>query len=589
MKDKNSQKIWLGFAERRSSGDGRVKIRLRWLRILGATCVLGIVGYATLMAGVYWWLKNKRGYHQVTYVQTLMVPLPWEYRKVKQEQGVAQVERGLELAKKATSAEEIIQAERWVRAGLTRAPDQLKGRMFVAQMLELRKQPPEYWVKVYEDGLQYADRDVEYLKGYLRALLSSRNDQQILDVAERYLPEQPDRSDELNRVMALAGMRAATEVGNFERAHELYRQYGLDNNPEAVMSAAELLDRAGQTDDAIVLLQSFIARYNVPQLVRHVDPARKLLMALHNREGNYTAAAEVCLQRVIAQPENPAPRIDLLKIYDEQGREREIEQQVEDLLRNFGDDRMTVISLANFATDTGRLDLVRRVYETAIESNFDLSAFGMIYIEAYLTSGHYKSALDFCEELEREAPSWLASYRPVISAMRSVAHHGLGDEKLGEMYLTEFLGNTRVSSSLLRTVAKRFRNMDLDEQARRVLLDAHERQPREEDVLADLVEVELELGESRTITDHVASLLEVRRPRYNQLQDFYNGLNSDRFIFSPERQVRISSLADALEEAQVAASLDFSLRSIEEIRADREQYESASANPTEGADPIAAK
>jgi len=261
-------------------------------------------------------------------------------------------------------------------------------------------------------------------------------------------------------------------------------------------------------------------------------------------------------------------------VYDAQGREQDVQRVVENLLRQFGDDAKAVAALCNFATDTGRLDLVRRIYETAIEKNLELASFSLMFIEAHVTSGQFASGLAYIDDLVRENPDWLERQESVISGLRAIAHYGLNDEKMGDLYLTEFLSSARVRAGLLRNVAARFEDVGRPDLARRVLLDALEREPRDEQILTKLVDLELELGESRTITEHVGSLMDLVRPRLEKLETFYHGLNSDRFIFAPDREQRLEALASAIEQAETG-NLDYSLRPLDVIQQERQMQAAA--------------
>lgn len=576
MKPENKQTIWLGFAER-STGGGRVRIQIHWLRVALASLVLGTVFWGAGTYGVYWWLKNSKGYERVTYSD--VVAWPVKLKKIKQEHGRFQVETGLEIARNAKSTEDLINALKFVQWGLNRNPDQMEGRAFLAQ-IRLQQGQVENAVQVMEDGLPFAKGpDGEaYIRDYVQLLLNTRNDHRVLALLDRILPAQPEPTNSFYQYLALAGMQSAAEVGDYERSYRLYRDYRLDRYQEAVMVASGLLDRVGQTDRSIELLRSFIERFARIQGEK-IDPARKSLMLFLLKTKRYDEAASVGLQRSIAMADNPQPRIELLDVYEKQGRDADIKQLVERLLRQYGDNESAVALLAAFASRTERMDLSRRIYDTAIESNFNYATFGILFIEAHLQAGLYAQTLELCNDVTSEAPSWLRSQQNVLTAMRAIAHYGQRDVKTGEIYLAEVLSSPNLPSTLMRRMADQLEDLGYPEPARRVLLDARERFPKNEDVLSQLIELELSLGESRTITEHIDELLESRRPYYEQLGRFYEGLHSDRFLYAPQRQDRLERLQLALREADAIQKLDFSMRPIEDMKRDIEEARQANAEP----------
>ena len=109
------------------------------------------------------------------------------------------------------------------------------------------------------------------------------------------------------------------------------------------------------------------------------------------------------------------------------------------MLKQFRDDENALQSLANFAADTGNIDLARRTYEEALENEFAVDAFALLLVESHLVSKDYHGAISFSEELLKERPDWLTQRWAIFNSLRAVASYGINRPDLGEIYLQHFI------------------------------------------------------------------------------------------------------------------------------------------------------
>ena len=121
------------------------------------------------------------------------------------------------------------------------------------------------------------------------------------------------------------------------------------------------------------------------------------------------------------------------------------------MLRQFHDDEPALQALANFAADSGNIELARRTYEEALENEFSIQAFALS-IEAHLADGDYTGALEFSEELPKERPSWLQDRWGVFQSLRAVASYGANRPDLGEIYLQDFITDPSSQQPVLRSL-----------------------------------------------------------------------------------------------------------------------------------------
>ena len=116
--------------------------------------------------------------------------------------------------------------------------------------------------------------------------------------------------------------------------------------------------------------------------------------------------------------------MELLYIYNKSEDFDREQRETQRMLKQFRDDEGALQALANFAADTGNIDLARRTYEEALESEFAVDAFALLLIESHLVSKDYEGALSFSEELLKERPDWLTQRWAILNSLRAVASYG---------------------------------------------------------------------------------------------------------------------------------------------------------------------
>src|SRR5690606_32502579 len=103
---------------------------------------------------------------------------------------------------------------------------------------------------------------------------------------------------------------------------------------------------------------------------------------------------------------------------------------------------------------------------------------------------------------------------------------------------------------VLQVVAQSFRRADLPSVATAVLEEAWSLDPADEEILAELLELQVELGESRALFERVDALLELRRPDYAIFERVRSELLSDRFLYTTRRTELAEALDAVLGEVQ---------------------------------------
>jgi len=520
-----SVSVFFGLAERSRKPDGRLVMRFRWGRLAGLLAglvVLGYVGASTLAWGM---MRYAKKYETASYWDGYTIW--WQMDEHRQEWGDQQVK----MAKEELEEGDFRTALHLFRTGVTRSPGNLEGRTYLAALYGQALGDRNLAMDVIEGGLEYAEsgEDAEFIKLYFQTLLNEQMDQRAIAYAEELLDSGVE-SEEIRELTALAAASAHRYRGNYDAAERLVREYDLDKTMEGVILSANISWDRGRTQMALRKLENALQTF----------PGNDLIYALltrFNREaGNLSKAREYAVLRQINNPLAVSPRIDLLFIFEKTGEDERARHEIENIFRDFEKNPRGLLRLAEYATEVGNIELSRRVYETVLSRKHSLAPFALLLIEAHVTSGDYRGAIAFIEELREEKPAWLADNDGVFSSLSAVAYKGAGNQELCDLYLRQFLGKERLRVSTMLAVSKRFERIGALREARRILAHAYETDGSNQAALTGLISLDLQLGNSENLGDYLQQLLQMRRPSPELLAEAYRKLGSDRFIFIEDRE-----------------------------------------------------
>ncbi|MDP4777639.1 MAG: tetratricopeptide repeat protein [Opitutales bacterium] len=528
--------ILLGYALKRKGADGRLEIVIRWGRLIASLFALFVAAWLLTAGTLYFYFKYKKEFDEVSFAK--VIALPFRIEAHRQEMGDYHIKKGLEEVKQSNFRD----ALRLLRLGATRSPGNLEGLRVLAEFYEFALKRPDIAADLMKKGLDRGGiEDLDYLKHMLRVLLRHQMDTDVQQIADKYLPEEPDLTDG-NRTIAFGAANANYLRGNYDRADDYLINYKLIDSLEGILLSAQISWDRGNQVSAISKME---------QSLRKFPNSEALLMQLsryHREMGDIDEARRYAILRNVTDPLSAAPRLELLYIYNKSGDLEREQRETLRMLQQFRDDENALQKLANFAADTGNIDLARRTYEEALENEFSIEAFALLLIEAHLVHKDYTGALSFSEELLKERPEWLSTRWAIFNSLRAVASYGSNRPDLGEIYLQDFIDKATNQPQTFLAVSRRFNNIGRPQQARKILSVAYQLTPTNQMILSELIRVELELGNTENLNKLLTRLLQMRRPQMDLLSEAYTKLGSDRFIFTPDRESLLLQLSSILRE-----------------------------------------
>lgn len=538
MPTPRKRQILFGFVVQHKDMDGQIKISVRWGRLIGTFTILAVLGWFALAGALYLHFKYNREFDQASYVKMLTL-LPFGLEAHRVEMGNYHIERGLAEMKEGNYRD----ALRLLRLGVTRAPANLQGRLALAEFYEIALNRHDVATNLLLEGIELGGiEDIDYLKQTLRVLLYYQMDEEVQNLADKYLPDEPELTD-INRILAFSAANANYLRGNYDLADNYTINYNLLESLEGVLLSAQISWERGNKIAAMTMMENSIKKFP------NSEPLLLLLSRYHRELGEIDEARRYAMLRNLSNPLSAATRIELLYIYNQAGDFESEQRESERVLQQFRNDGPALQTLANFAADTGNIDLARRTYEEALENEYEINPFALLLVEAHLVDKDYQGAIDFSEELIKERPDWLSRRWALFSSLRAVASYGMDRPDLGEIYLQEFVDAKNNNSQTYIAVARRFTKIERYEQARKILTVAYEKAPTNQKILSELIRAELSVGNTENLNRLLSRLLQMRRPEMDLLVEAYTQLGSDRFIFTPNRQTLLLQLSAVVREA----------------------------------------
>jgi hypothetical protein len=525
---------WWALPVRLRRTAGGLRLEVQWARLAGLLAALALAGWLGLACAGYLWVRYKRDFDEVRFVDILL-PHRWkDYRLARGNYFVAQAKRDLEQNRYR-------EAFHHLRVGIATAPGNLEGRQLLAQFFAVWGRP-DLAQKTLVDGLPYAGEQIQYLRSLLGFLLQNQEDEEVIRIAHELLPTQPI-INERNQLIALAAATSRLYRGDFDAAEDYLNSYNLLTTKDGRLLQARLEWDRGYRNLALIRLQSYINEFP------NDDEFFVQLSNYHRELGNYAEVERYAVLRQLINPANPAARIDLIYAYHRQGATDRAAREIDIVFRDFADNPTAMLALADLAANTGNPTLARRVYDHTLFRNLGSEGPALMWVEANIVAGRYQAALDLIGQFSQTNPEWARKFASVSNGLQAIASYGLGRPDDGERYLTTFLSQASVRADNLVAVSNRLLALGAQAPARRVLVQATAADPKNQAALTKLIELEIATGQTDDLAVHLRRLLTMRRPSLSVLESAYLQLSSDRHLFATGRAELLGELRSAIESA----------------------------------------
>lgn len=534
--------VLFGYGRRARDGEGRVRLRIVWARVLAACGVMMMVAW--LGAGFAAWglLRWRQKVETITLVDTLALPLRW--KTIQSKRGDHYIEQG----RKALDAGNYSAAFQLLRVGVFKSPANLEGRRRLAQIYALLVRRPDQGIKLLDEGMSYGGDNLDYLETYFALLFANQEDERVRELAAmRLAAALPGSRPSL--IFGLAAAQACFFRGNYDGVEDFLKQARIERSVEGRLLQAQVEWERGYRELALSRLRDLVNGLSPP------ERAFELLFGYLRELKNADEARIVASLRKLKFPASLAARVGVLYAYEDGGDRAKIERELDSILGESGRDQRTLFALADFAVATANVGLADRIRELAGSTELAPEIGPIVAIEARIAASDYRGALSAMETISANKPEWLDAQSDTLAGFQAVAHFGLGQKDLGELYLGKYLDQKTPRAERLSTIARRLQKVGAPEAARRVLALAVETDAQNQTALTALVDLDLKSGRLDDLARNLDLLLAMRKPPLDLLQFAYQQLSVNRVSASPEHEPMLARLKTAIQAREGTGAL----------------------------------
>lgn len=512
----------VGLVKRVQNPNGTWSFKILWGRVFIAFILFMALLWGAISSAIYCIFKYGRDYDEMTFYQALIAPLDMQAHR----------ERIGEY--NARKAKEYIKERKYREAYMSlanavgRSPKNIEARQMLAEF-NLSFGRPDIALEIMEVGLIYATENTKYIRLYMRLLINQNEDKRLVLVAERLLSKGNIKNPEVVAYLAMSLSSIYALHGNYDKSKEYLVKYKLDKTLPGILRLSKNEWEQGNRDAAIkVIADNFDYAHNK-------EPLYSLLVNYYTVMKDLDKARQYSMLRSIENPFSLEQRMEYLNLLKKSGDVENLKADLDKLFNQYKNNNKGMLYLANYAADNGDVELMRKIYDTAITNNFSIAPYCLLSLETMLTNGEYKAASDFAEEILKDKPMWIKRYEDVLSCLRAIAYYGIGNNNMADILLRDVVKRGTCSPKVLVATARRLDNLGGTLMAHRLLENTVDRYPRHQLALARLVQMEIKIGNSTNLEKHVLKLLQMRRPSRELIEDARRKLASDRFIFTRDR------------------------------------------------------
>ena len=480
-------------------------VHIFWRRIAVVVGLVVVAGWLTVTAGVWAFVRFERDYTAVSYLDLAFYP--WRHEHYRTGLG----EHYLKTGREALENKNYREGYALLQAGLSLVPNDVVGRRLLAYT-QVRFGRADLALTTLAAGAELASADLDFLKLLFALLLETHEDDRLIALAQRLLPEKPD-AVLTHQFVALQAATAHFERGRYDEAERIVADWGLANALEGSILLAKCDWERGYPDLAMLRVESEIARFpKRDELYLH-------LVRYHRELGHPAEARRYALLRQFNDPASPGPRIDLLHTFHATDDKAAEQRELNTYFADFSADPKALILLAWFAVDTVQPELAARLVSLARDRNFPLNAFNLARVQALLAAQQYQAALDLAVTAMRGETEDNGNIAATLNGLRCLALYGLKDFSRAELMLNSFLNqaNLRAGDALL--LAQQLRLLGATASARAVLDRATVLDPLNQAALAGLVRLDAEAGNRAKLAENLPKFLRMRKPSRAVLEE----------------------------------------------------------------------
>lgn len=531
--------LW-GFAKYVPCANG-MRLQIVWKRILIFFLCAFIFTWTLKSAAIFGFFKYSRGYNDITIIDSVIFPL--NRRGIAKKFG----EKQLAEANTAIASGNYSKALFLLRTGLGRSPANRDARINLAGIMRDMGED-EIALELYRGGLEYHSSDPFYMKAYLQTLLDYRMDAELRNYANERLASATGKLSDTDRVIAYALAKEEEANGRFAESVALIRKYYLAGTIDGCVLLAKNHWRSGDPDGAIFILNRYILEH--PRI--QPEGVYQSLYRYYLELGRNSEAAFCALNHVNNAPKSFFARRELIESYTRDGNTAKADTEIRNYLRNFSRNNDALMVICDFAIQSGNEPLAEDAYALAAENAPNMAAMDILLSDICVSSGNYEQTIRNCDIVEGDAVLWLKKLQDQFDYLRMTAAHLQNQESMAEIHFEALLNSNSLTPDNMLNMSRRIRKLGMDNYALKLLEHAMTLAPRNEDILSEIIQIDLDNNLDSDFVKNVGNLLGLRSPGLTLLTRIRPRLDSDHFIFDANRDAVLAKLDAAIASTEAA-------------------------------------
>lgn len=462
-----------------------------------------------------------------------------------------------ELAAAARKGNRDADALAAVQIALKCDPANTEARLLFASLIE-----PKAALQTLHYGIKFLDLKSELAPAYFNRYFGALADLQQDRIAAKQalaLLGSGTLPPAVRTVVANHAAMALFWIGDCADALRILDEEKLSETQQGLILKARCLFETRRTREAVALLSEKVNAF--PAAKRDVILSQIARFQLST--GDVAAALDTTNRRISENPSAPQPYLQRLLLLERLGRTESRDAEIAAAFDAFSSQQSALLTLANFAAETGVPAVAETCVERASEKRFPPNVFVSALIEAFVTAGEPEKAILAYQNISKNSPKALEGCEAANSAILAAAY-ALAAKKNpdaasartqaghADLLLGQFLADASLSPENFAAVTQLFERVGETGLALRVAQAGLGAFPWHSQLRANVISLRIRLGaidgnaDRTPLAKEIRVLAAMRRPSPEIWSEIARWLDSGGTTLPPQEIAALKKLVAPL-------------------------------------------
>jgi len=479
-------------------------------------------------ASLHYWIKHRKQFTEIAYTDLVF---PWNWSNVRPKWGRHHIQKGQAyLAEKDWE-----HAFFYLRVGLKKAPDNLEGRLALANLLFQANQVPKA-IDLLKGGIQYADQNEAFWEDSIRFLQYYQVDRDIIEILSNALDQGiiPEAS-QIRANFALA--QALFHQGDYNATEKLCSD---QKAPSFKLLKIRCLWERGLQNLALGQLETFLL----------IHPSNHGALAYladwYSELGETNTALNLAESAYLRAPDS----YELAEIW---WRHIPDETELADALDQY--ERLnpgTLLGEAknlrffNLLAERGWPKLFAQWKDALPASRQENALLGFLELECSIRAQDWDHAESLYESLGKHPQLGIPLFNTLYNSFGLLLASKSGATESAERHYQTLISLPHIRPETLLRISAQLREAGLPGQAHRIIRFLLLQNPGNHQAMVERIQIELALNHFQEAYPHIQVLQQNHRLPISLRDDILHYLASDQIRYQDNSQALLDSLLKAM-------------------------------------------